>query len=196
VLELLYAHVHREPPRASTRRRDLGPQVDAVLDRGLLKDPDRRWESCAAMVDALDAALTSGAAAAAAETVLMQRPTARRRGRWPVLAVVAAVLVVVMVLGAVAVARGPGRQVAGSLSSDSVRPGETVVVSARGLPANQAGVLRLTTPDRDLAVFRAGPKGEVHQAVLIPAGEATGDHLVQLCWAGSCHDLATLHVRA
>src|SRR5919198_340403 len=39
VLEVLYAHVHREPPPASSRNKELGPAVDAVLSRGLDKDP-------------------------------------------------------------------------------------------------------------------------------------------------------------
>src|SRR5919109_318765 len=34
VLELLYAHVHRQPPPASSRNKDLGPGVDSVLERG------------------------------------------------------------------------------------------------------------------------------------------------------------------
>ena len=58
LMELLYAHVHREPPPPSSRNKLLGPRVDAVIMRGLAKDPSARWESCTAMVDALSAALT------------------------------------------------------------------------------------------------------------------------------------------
>ncbi|TMD53674.1 MAG: serine/threonine protein kinase, partial [Chloroflexi bacterium] len=47
MLELLYAHVHREPPPASSRNPDLSPAVDAVLAKGLAKDPAARWESSA-----------------------------------------------------------------------------------------------------------------------------------------------------
>src|SRR6266496_1290541 len=36
------------PPPAATR-----PAVDAVIGRGLAEDPQRRWESCGAMVEAL-----------------------------------------------------------------------------------------------------------------------------------------------
>ena len=57
VLELLYAHVHRDPPRPSSRNAALGGAVDAVILRGLAKDPDARWENCASFVDALSAAL-------------------------------------------------------------------------------------------------------------------------------------------
>jgi eukaryotic-like serine/threonine-protein kinase len=59
MLELLYAHVHREPPVASTRNPELSPAVDAVLARGLAKDPDVRWETGSAMVAALRVALAA-----------------------------------------------------------------------------------------------------------------------------------------
>src|SRR5258708_27941274 len=59
VLELLYAHVHREPPPASSRNPELGPAVDAALARGLAKDPAQRWESSADLVAALRSALSA-----------------------------------------------------------------------------------------------------------------------------------------
>lgn len=68
LMELLYAQVHREPVPPSSRYPDLGPQVDAVIMRGLAKDPAARWESCTAFVDALTAAL---AATPAEKTVVM-----------------------------------------------------------------------------------------------------------------------------
>jgi len=57
VLEVLYAHVHKDPAAPSTIRADLGPRVDEVVLKGLAKDPDARWESCEALVTALKAAL-------------------------------------------------------------------------------------------------------------------------------------------
>jgi hypothetical protein len=57
VLEVLYAHVHREPPSPSSRNDRLGPRVDAVILRGLAKDPRARFESCEAFVVALENAL-------------------------------------------------------------------------------------------------------------------------------------------
>ena len=59
LMELLYAQVHREPPPPSTHDTSLGPEVDAVLIRGLAKDPAARWESCTAFVEALATALAS-----------------------------------------------------------------------------------------------------------------------------------------
>ena len=62
LMELLYAQVHRDPLPPSVRDASLGPDVDAVIMRGLAKDPAARWESCTLFVDALAAALESPAA--------------------------------------------------------------------------------------------------------------------------------------
>ena len=70
LMELLYAQVHREPVPPSSRYPDLGAQVDAVIMRGLAKDPAARWESSTAFVDALAAAL----AATPAEKAVAARP--------------------------------------------------------------------------------------------------------------------------
>lgn len=70
-MELLYAHVHREPAPPSARNHSLGPRVDAVIMRGLAKDPAARWDSCTAMVDALSAALTRRPEPVVARTVVM-----------------------------------------------------------------------------------------------------------------------------
>jgi hypothetical protein len=80
LMELLYAHVHREPTPPSARNPSLGPRVDAVIMRGLAKDPGARWESCTAMVAALAAALTNRPEPAAARTLVMApRPNAAPR---------------------------------------------------------------------------------------------------------------------
>ena len=51
------AHVEDAPPLATERDSSLPASVDAVLDRGLAKDPGERWESARAMVEALDRAM-------------------------------------------------------------------------------------------------------------------------------------------
>ena len=60
------AHVEDEPPLASERDPSLPASVDDVLDRGMAKDPGERWESSAAMVEALERAMGSTRAAAPA----------------------------------------------------------------------------------------------------------------------------------
>src|SRR5579864_1060190 len=72
LMELLYAQVHRYPPAPSTRNRDLSPEVDAVIMRGLAKDPGDRWESSTAFVTALESSLRGGTRAAPTRTVVMR----------------------------------------------------------------------------------------------------------------------------
>ena len=76
VLELLYAHVHRDPPPPSSRNAELGGAVDAVIMRGLAKDPTARWASCTEFVDALSAALAKAPAPMAERTVVLAGPAA------------------------------------------------------------------------------------------------------------------------
>jgi serine/threonine-protein kinase len=74
VLEVLYAQVHRVPDAPSSRSAKLGPQVDAVVMRGLAKDPAARWESCAAFVLALEGALSARKTQAVDRTVVFAPP--------------------------------------------------------------------------------------------------------------------------
>jgi serine/threonine-protein kinase len=81
LMELLYAQVHRDPPVPSSRNTALSPRVDAVIMRGLAKDPEARWPSCAAFVEALETALEGApapalAAALAVERTLVMAPAA------------------------------------------------------------------------------------------------------------------------
>ncbi|HEV2592547.1 MAG TPA: serine/threonine-protein kinase [Gaiellaceae bacterium] len=57
------AHVNAAIPSASQRARDLPPQVDAVFERALAKNPDNRFSSCGEFVAALRAALDDAAGA-------------------------------------------------------------------------------------------------------------------------------------
>ncbi|OLC25455.1 MAG: hypothetical protein AUJ02_04415 [Chloroflexi bacterium 13_1_40CM_3_65_12] len=153
VLELLYAQVHRDPPAPSSRRPELGLRVDAVIMRGLAKDPSARWESCTAFVTALGQALAHVAAPAVEPTVVMAPPVAatmpfsvpapppavikrRSHKRRNILIAVAALLVLAVGLLVVASALAKPRL---SLSASTVTAGDTVVVTAGNLPANQVG---------------------------------------------------------
>jgi eukaryotic-like serine/threonine-protein kinase len=53
------AHVEDDPPRASALNPDLTDRVDAVIDRGMAKDPDDRWASAAEFVERLDESLAA-----------------------------------------------------------------------------------------------------------------------------------------
>jgi len=76
LMELLYSQVHRQPAAPSARHSALSPQVDAVILRGLAKNPAERWESATAFVDALEAALAGDTVPwpAVAPTIVMDKP--------------------------------------------------------------------------------------------------------------------------
>jgi tRNA A-37 threonylcarbamoyl transferase component Bud32/streptogramin lyase len=57
---VIYAHLEESPPPASRLRAGLPPALDQVLDRGLAKLPDARWQTSGAMVDAAGTALATG----------------------------------------------------------------------------------------------------------------------------------------
>ena len=56
-IAVLYAHLSTPPPRLTSVRGDLPPAVDDVLVRGMAKDPDERYPTCADFADALRDAL-------------------------------------------------------------------------------------------------------------------------------------------
>jgi serine/threonine-protein kinase len=215
VLEVLYAHVHRDPPPPSLRRPDLGRRVDAVVLRGLAKDPTQRWETCEAFVTALRQALV-GAAPAVERTVVMAppleatRPTSYQaapaapaapvpiatthrshRTRNAILAAVGVLLLLTVLLLGVAASRTPTL----ALSSNPVQAGDHVVVSATRLPANQEGEIQLLSPVK-VFPFQADGSGNTSVDVVVPRDIGTGDHIVRICWNSACHTQVTLHVTA
>ena len=48
---VLYAHVNDSPPRLGDRRADVPGAIDAVLARGMAKNPEQRYATCAELVD-------------------------------------------------------------------------------------------------------------------------------------------------
>ena len=233
LMEVLYAQVHRDPPLPSARNSSLSPQVDAVVMRGMAKDPAARWESCTAFVDALAAALAGktdpalgrtlvmtpavastlpmaapvaaatavaipprAGAANAGATVAMPYPAAAlpvakkksRKGLFA--AIAAAVLVVLLILGILLTAAAKPTL---SLSASTVVAGDTVVVNATHLPANQIGDIQLLSVLHTFP-FHAGPNGNLSVPILVPKNIGAGDHTVKLCWNGSCRVSVKLHV--
>ena len=71
------AHVEDQPPHASLVNPELPEAVDAVLERGLAKDPDKRWATSAA-VRRRAGAVAGGAAPAAADQADPPRGQGRR----------------------------------------------------------------------------------------------------------------------
>jgi hypothetical protein len=236
LMEVLYAQVHRDPLPPSARNSSLSPQVDAVVMRGLAKDPAARWESCTAFVDALAAALAGKTDPAMARTLVMTpavastmplastvpvaaavmpaparadavnpsatvavpypapaEPVAKKKSRKGLIAAIAAVLVVLLVLLIGGVLLVAAARPTLSLSASTVRAGDTVVVNASHLPANQNGEIQLLSTVHTFP-FHASPSGDVSVSIRVPLNIGAGDHTVRLCWNASCRASVTLHV--
>ena len=230
LMELLYAQVHREPPPPSSRNHSLGPRVDAVMMRGLAKDPNARWESCTAFVRALEEALAPKPAPAVARTLVMSSPVAStvplgaaaaggaaveaarmdepvllaypsppavaaRRPRKGLRALTAALLLLILALVSLGIFEYLTRPVQLTLTPSTVVAGDSIVVTASHVPANQAGEIQVWSQRRAFP-FRAGPGGYVTVRISIPRDLEVGEHLVMICWNGTCHSQRTLRVLA
>ena len=57
---VLWAHVHEEPPLATSRRPELPPAIDNALARGLAKEPEDRYASCGELVAAVRGVVAPG----------------------------------------------------------------------------------------------------------------------------------------
>jgi len=78
-LAVAWAHLEEEPPSASERNPELPEAIDAVLRGAMAKSPDERYRTCAALIEATEAAFG-----------IRSRP--RRRRRLVVAALGAAIL--------------------------------------------------------------------------------------------------------
>jgi YVTN family beta-propeller protein len=81
-LAVAWAHLEEEPPSASERDSDLPVAIDAVLRGAMAKSPDERYRTCAALVEAAEAAFGI-------------RPRSRGRSRLLVAAIGALILAAV-----------------------------------------------------------------------------------------------------
>ena len=208
LMEMLYAQVHREPSPPSARDTSLGVQVDAVIMRGLAKDPAARWESCASFVDALAAALRPATLPATrqlaparparerAPATIVVPPAHQARPRRRALRVAGAaalVLVLLLALGVCAAVAAQGPRL--SLSPSTVAAGGRVLVTADRVPAGKTGEIQLLSQVHRFP-FQAGAGGRVSKEIVVPADIALGDHTVQICWDSTCRAPQTLHVVA
>ena len=78
---ILFAHLSEPPPSATELRADLPESVDAVIARGMAKEPDERFPTCAGFAEAARSAIppASGPAtviAAPAATIVAESPEA------------------------------------------------------------------------------------------------------------------------
>jgi protein kinase-like protein len=237
LMELLYAQVHRDPVPPSARQPSLTRSVDAVIMRGLAKDPAARWESCAAFVDALSSSLKPSPARAIATTMVMAPQVASTvpigaavgaaavaeriqtepepelatmataypspppgtpppsRRRRTAIALIALGLILVLAAGGVVAWSVINKPTTVSVSPDTVLAGNTVVVTASHVPPNQVGEVQLWSVER-IVPFRADGEGNVSITLDIPRYIEPGDHLVKVCWGGTCYATRVIHVMA
>jgi YVTN family beta-propeller protein len=128
---VIYAHLEDPAPRASERRSELTSEVDAVLEKGMAKLPDERWESCGALVEAARSALGDDAAATRIRTRRKRRslPIAMAAG-----AVAAATAVVAVLVG------GGGTPIARADSLVQIDPGAARAIEGVALGGRPTAV--------------------------------------------------------
>jgi glycine betaine/choline ABC-type transport system substrate-binding protein len=146
----LSAHLMTPPPHPSTARAGIPSGFDAVIERGMAKDPDERFATVTDLASAARAALDPAPEIRAAQTVVSRSvaPAGGRRRRSLLLAGAAAVVVVGVVLAAVLTLGGgtekadgtapvPGAQ--GSITIGSANFPESTTIAeiyAQALEAN------------------------------------------------------------
>ena len=126
---VIYAHLHDMPPKASELRPELPREVDSVLERGMTKAPEERWESGSTLVDAARTALVLG------ETTVVRPRRANRRWRRIAAAVAAmagAASIAAFLLG------GSGATIARADSLVRIDPVSGKVAEASTLAGRQA----------------------------------------------------------
>jgi Tol biopolymer transport system component len=84
---ILYAHVHAEPPRLRARRPDLPPEMEVPMRRGLAKRAEERFPDCRSLIRALTLASARVAIpepiALPAELAVSSATRMAARGQWP-----------------------------------------------------------------------------------------------------------------
>src|ERR1700730_3669919 len=221
VLELLYAHVHLDPARPSALKPELNESVDAVIMRGLAKEPRSRWGSCEAFVTALAAALGAKVPAPVERTIEFAPPVERidstlpfaappetapspvwppnlaaqrrSRSRRRVVGAIAILLLLALIGGVVALVLLDALKPTFSLSSQTIQAGSILTVNASHLPPNQSGEIHRLS-ELYTFPFSSDASGNVSEAIVVPRDIGIGDHHILICWGGSCQLEAALTV--
>jgi hypothetical protein len=137
---ILFSHLSEPPPRVTERRPELPAELDAVIARGMAKDPHERQTSGTEMVTDAERAITTGerpvttriAAPEAVASTPATRPAARRaRAAWKIVLALAAAAAIGAAI-AVAVLSGGGGGESDSDSGSTERRGDPI--SMRPVP--------------------------------------------------------------
>jgi tetratricopeptide (TPR) repeat protein len=131
--------IEAEPQPPSAHAPQLSPEVDAVLLRGLAKEPSKRWESAGSFVSALGDALQHGASWKRAARPI---PVTRSRHSHVRAGAVAATLIAVVVLAVVVLV-----SMGANGGSEPTKPRERAArVPAKARGAGEAGEGARSTP--------------------------------------------------
>jgi hypothetical protein len=143
------------------------------------------------------AAKTKPLAPAAADATVfapLTQPEDKRRRRRTLFAIGAAVLILLLLTGGVFVFEAmqpPTLDVSPRIATF----GEHVVVTAKHVPRDQPGEIRLESALHTFP-FRADNTGKVSAELAVPNDIATGEHILRICWTGQCRAQTTLRVVA
>ena len=145
------AHVEDAPPLATERDPSLPRGVDAVLDRGMAKEPEDRWPSAGAMVAALDQAMGESRPMTEPTRPIapVPPPAAQRAGgvAWPWILAGVAALVVIAVAGAVLLSGGEDPQTAQPTATATATAERTPEPTAEKTPEPTAEKTPKPTPE-------------------------------------------------
>ena len=176
------AHVEDEPPLATERDPSLPKGVDAVLERGMAKDPADRWESAGAMVSALDRAMGSSRPATEPTRPLAAPPppvpsapahAGDGRGSGPWLLAGLAALILLAVAGFLLVSGGDNG------SSPSAEREPTATATAERTPESTPEATPEAT-EEPTAEPTAEPTQEPEPTAEAPSGESDLDRAADL----------------
>ena len=175
--------------------------MDAVLARGLAKDPAARWESAAEMTSALRAALVQASAPAPVEATMALPPgapptlpaPARRSRRSYFVAGGLAVLILVAALGLLVLTR-PHPAV--SVSPATVTQGGALSLVATGFRAGDTvDVYYVGSSQVKVRTVRADTQGRLALTFELPREVLPGRHLARACAGQNCAQASFTVVR-
>lgn len=174
---LIGAHLHQPPPRPSDVRPGLPAAFDAVIARGMAKDPALRFGSVTELADAARAALggTSPVTAAAPPTRQATRlapppppPVVRRPPKAPWLVAGVALIALVAVVGWFTVLKpSPQAQPRSSPTTSSATPPTTAAPVTTTLRTSVATTSVVSSADLGLATAMSTPPCDGSYVVLL-----------------------------
>lgn len=136
--DLLYAHLDHAPPKPSVANPSVPVAFDAVIERGLAKDPADRYRTASALADAARAALNGDVVGRSAGPRPGARP--RRMTRRFLVPTVVSTLAIAIVVGAMARRPEPGQRALGENSVGMVSASSGHVTRSIAVDSGPAAV--------------------------------------------------------